>query len=45
MEIEKLKLLLGGDHGKGTFTFLFVIVFDTKTQLGGNDFGTTAWPD
>jgi hypothetical protein len=29
-EIEKLKLLLGGDHGKGAFTFLFVIVVRYK---------------
>jgi hypothetical protein len=29
-EIEKLELLLGGDHGKGPFTFLFVIVVRYK---------------
>ena len=25
-EIEKLELLFGGDHGKGAFTFLFVVI-------------------
>jgi hypothetical protein len=29
-EIDKLELLLGGDHGKGAFTFLFVIVVRYK---------------
>jgi hypothetical protein len=29
-EIEKLELLLGGDHGKGAFTFLFAIVVRYK---------------
>jgi hypothetical protein len=29
-EVEKLELLLGGDHGKGAFTFLFVIVVRYK---------------
>jgi hypothetical protein len=30
IKIEKLELLLGGDHGKSTFTFLFVIVVRYK---------------
>jgi hypothetical protein len=29
-KIDKLKLLLGGDHGKGAFTFLFVILVRYK---------------
>ena len=29
-EIDKLELLLGGDHGKGAFTFMFVIVVRYK---------------
>jgi hypothetical protein len=29
-EIDKLELLLGGDHGKVAFTFLFVVVVRYK---------------
>jgi hypothetical protein len=32
--IEKLELLLGGNHGKGLFTFLFVIVVRYKDPTG-----------